>query len=68
MSFAEESLILLTLDPGEIPRFAQNDTQKGLFPQPVKPAPPKPQEYEVAHSPITDTAQVVPEKSKLIAA
>ena len=31
MFFAEESLILLTLDPGEIPRFARNDNKKNYF-------------------------------------
>jgi len=28
---AEESLILLTLNPGAIPRFARNDRKKELF-------------------------------------
>jgi hypothetical protein len=32
MPFAEESLILLTLKPGEIPRFARNDTKKYFLP------------------------------------
>jgi hypothetical protein len=41
--YAEESLILLILKPGEIPRFARNDAKKGFFPQPVKPVPPKTQ-------------------------
>ena len=31
MPFAEESLILLTLKPGEIPRFARNDAKKKFF-------------------------------------
>jgi hypothetical protein len=35
--YAEESLILLTLNHGEIPRFARDDTKIGLFPQPLKP-------------------------------
>jgi hypothetical protein len=31
MFYAEESLILLTLNPGEIPRFARNDTKRCFF-------------------------------------
>src|SRR5882672_227987 len=36
---AEESLILLTLNPGEIPRFARNDGKKEFFRNLFSPAP-----------------------------
>src|ERR1035437_6109282 len=38
--FAEESLLLLCLNPGEIPRSARNDTGKRVFPRSVKPLKP----------------------------
>ena len=34
--FAEESLLIFTLAPGEIPRFARNDNMKKVSPQHIQ--------------------------------